>query len=86
MIETYKIWDFNISPFLARLLLRFTDQCNDLLIRMETHCLVFVMCLGYSEDYENLTELVWEDDKDLEFYDNKTYPQFQLWFIKYYLN
>ena len=37
------------------------------------------MCRGYSEDYENFTELVWDEDKDLEFYDRETYPQFQLW-------
>lgn len=37
------------------------------------------MCKGYNEDYENFTELVWEDDKDMDFYDEGTYPQFQLW-------
>lgn len=38
-----------------------------------------VMCRGYGEDYENLTELVWQDDKNLDFYDRETYPEFQLW-------
>jgi hypothetical protein len=39
-----------------------------------------VMCRGYSEDLEIFTELVWSDDKDLDFKDKTTYPQFQLWF------
>ena len=39
------------------------------------------MCRGYSEDYDNYTELVWEDDYDLEFNDRETYPEFQLWMI-----
>ena len=39
------------------------------------------MCKGYSEDYENFTELVWGDDKNLDFYDYETYPEFQLWLI-----
>ena len=39
-----------------------------------------VMCRGYSEDLENFTELVWQDDKDLDFFDQETYPQFQLWY------
>lgn len=29
----------------------------------------------------NFTELVWQDDKDLCFYDRETYPQFQLWLV-----
>ena len=57
-----------ISPFLAKIILRFN------LFRS-----VLVVCKGYSEDYDNFTELVWEDDKDLDFYDKETYPQFQLW-------
>ncbi len=40
-----------------------------------------VMCRGYSEDLENFTELVWEDDKYLDFDDKETYPQFQLWYV-----
>jgi len=24
---------------------------------------------------------VWEDDKDLDFYDRETYPAFQLWLL-----
>ena len=40
-----------------------------------------VMCRGYSEDLENFTELVWEDDKYLEFNDKQTYPEFQLWLM-----
>ena len=40
-----------------------------------------VMCRGYGEDFENFTELVWEDDKDLDFADKESYPQFQLWYV-----
>lgn len=40
-----------------------------------------VMCRGYNEDFKNFTELVWEDDKDLDFNDKRTYPEFQLWYV-----
>jgi len=61
-----------ISPFLAKVILKLNPfRC------------IFVMCKGYSEDYDNFTELVWEDDKDLDFTDRETYPKFQLWFIRY---
>jgi hypothetical protein len=60
--------EFNLSPFFAKLILKF-NPFNRLL----------VVCRGYSDDYHNLTELVWEDDKYLEFYDRKNYPEFQLW-------
>jgi len=39
------------------------------------------MCRGYSEDLENFTELVWQDDKNLDFDDKETYLEFQLWYI-----
>lgn len=42
---------------------------------------LLVVCRGYNEDFENFTELVWEDDKYLDFYNRETYPQFQLWLI-----
>jgi len=61
----------NLSPFFAKFILRFIPY------RLSHRFLV--MCKGYSEDYENFTELVWGDDKDLDFYDRETYPQFQLW-------
>ncbi len=57
-----------INPFLAKILLRFNPFRR-----------ILVMCKGYSEDYDNFTELVWKDDNDLDFYDKETYPQFQLW-------
>lgn len=60
--------EISLSPFFAKFILRFNPFKR-----------VLVMCRGYSEDYENFTELVWEDDKDLEFCDRETYPQFQLW-------
>lgn len=59
----------NLSPFWARLLLRLNFLAPQ----------VLVMCRGYGEDFENFTELVWNDDKDLDFADSETYPQFQLW-------
>ena len=59
-----------IPPIFAKLFL----YCNPF-VRIK------VMCLGYSEDYENFTELVWEDDKDLDFFDKDTYPKFQLWWV-----
>lgn len=59
-----------LSPVFAKLILRFNPLRR-----------VFVMCKGYSEDYENFTELVWKDDKDLDFYDRETYSEFQLWLL-----
>ncbi|MBI4114332.1 MAG: hypothetical protein HY445_00635 [Candidatus Niyogibacteria bacterium] len=56
--------------------------CAKLILRAIPYALshrVLVMCRGYSEDIENFTELVWEDDKDLDFHDKETYPEFQLW-------
>lgn len=38
-----------------------------------------VMCRGYNEDDANFTELVWQDDKDLDFGDRQSYPEFQIW-------
>jgi len=60
--------EITISPFLAKILLRLNPFKK-----------VLVMCKGYNEDYKNFTELVWEDDKYLDFYDSEIYPQFQLW-------
>lgn len=57
-----------LSPFFAKFILRLNPFRR-----------AFVMCKGYNEDYKNFTELVWEDDKYLDFYDHKTYPEFQLW-------
>lgn len=63
----------NISPFFAKLVLRFAPY-------ILAHR-ILAMCLGYNEDYKNFTELVWEDDKNLDFFDRKSYPQFQLWLV-----
>ena len=60
--------EITISPFIAKLILRFNPFRN-----------ILVMCRGYNEDDKNLTELVWEDDKHLNFYDKEDYPEFQLW-------
>ncbi|MFH1146048.1 MAG: hypothetical protein V1707_03755 [bacterium] len=61
---------FSLAPFFAKLILRLNPFTR-----------FKVMCLGYSEDDEKFTELVWEDDKNLDFYDQDTYPKFQLWYI-----
>lgn len=58
-----------ISPFWAKIILRLNPFKK-----------LIVVCRGYNEDYENFTELVWKDDKDLDFYDKESYPEFQLWF------
>ncbi len=60
---------FSVSPTLAKIILRV-----NFISRLK------VMCRGYSEDLENFTELVWEDDMFLNFKDRATYQEFQLWF------
>ena len=59
-----------LSSFFAKIILRFNPFSR-----------LKIMCRGYSEDLENFTELVWEDDKHLDFYDRETYPEFQLWYV-----
>ncbi len=63
----------NLSPFLAKTILK--------LIPYQLSHRILVVCRGYSEDLDNFTELVWEDDKDLDFYNYETYPEFQLWYV-----
>src|SRR3989344_4143445 len=46
-----------LTPFRAKIIRRFNPFRR-----------VLVMCKGYSEDYENFTELVCGDDKNLDFY------------------
>jgi hypothetical protein len=41
-----------------------------------------LMCLGYSDDYEDYTGLDWCEDRDLDFFD-KRYLDFRL-YIKIY--
>jgi len=66
----FKSISISIHPLFAKILLRFNPFRQ-----------LFVMCKGYNDDYYNFTELVWEDDKDLDFFDKETYPQFQLWLL-----
>lgn len=40
---------------------------------------VLVMCRGYDGDDDNFTELVREDDWDLDFEDDVSYLEFELW-------
>ena len=62
--------EIKLSPFFAKIILRF-NPFNQLKI----------MCRGYNEDFENFTELVWKDDKYLDFDDQESYPQIQLWYV-----
>ena len=65
--------EITISPFFAKLVLRFIPY------RLSHR--ILIMCRGYNEDSKNFTELVWEDDKTLDFHDKETYSQFQLWLV-----
>lgn len=62
--------EIKLSPFFAKIILRLNPFSR-----------LKVMCRGYSEDFENFTELIWKDDKCLDFADQESYPQFQLWYI-----
>ncbi len=66
----FKSIGITIVPFLAKIILRFNPFHR-----------LLIVCKGYNEDYENFTELVWSDDKYLDFYDRETYPEFQLRFL-----
>lgn len=60
----------SLHSFLAKIILRFNPFSK-----------ILVVCKGYDEDYKNFTELVWQDDRNLDFYDKESYPESQLWFI-----
>ncbi len=60
--------EIRISPFFAKFILRLNRSNR-----------VLVMCRGYDNDDENFTELVWEDDKDLDFNDKVDYLEYHLW-------
>lgn len=60
----------NLSPFFTKFILSI-NPFNKIL----------VVCRGYGEDYENFTEIIWDDDRDLDFYDQESYPEFQLWVL-----
>lgn len=63
--------EIQLSPFWVKLILR--------IVPYGLSHRILIMCRGYSEDLQNFTELVWEDDKYLDFYDKETYPEYQLW-------
>lgn len=65
--------EIRLSPLLAKTILRINPFGR-----------LIVVCKGYNDDYENYTELVWEDDKYLDFYDKDSYPEFQLWLLCYF--
>ena len=50
-----------------------------IVLRLNPFARVLVMCRGYSDDDVNFTELVWADDRHLDFFDQDAYPEFQLW-------
>ena len=60
--------EIDLTPFFAKYILRFNPFKH-----------LKVMCLGYGEDYEQYTELISKDDKHLDFFDEESYPKFQLW-------
>jgi len=60
----------SLLPFLAKIILRLNPFPR-----------LMVVCRGYNEDFENFTELVWQDDKYLDFTNQESYPQFQLWYV-----
>ncbi len=64
-------WSTKLYPWLAKITLW--------LIPYQISHRVIVVCRGYNEDYINFTELVWADDKYLDFYDRESYPEFQVW-------
>ena len=64
------MYEIKINPLFAKLILRVNP-----FLRFR------VMRRGYYEDYRNFTELVWDDDKDLDFNDQKSYPEFQVWYV-----
>lgn len=60
----------NLTPFLAKYILMLNPFRR-----------LIVVCKGYDGDDENFTELVWEDDKNMDFYDREYYSKFELWKI-----
>ncbi len=56
-----------------------TPQQARAIVKHNTSPAITVMCRGYNEDAEQFTELVWAEDADLEFDDQASYPEFQLW-------
>lgn len=45
------------------------------------HCKkVLLVCKGYGDDFEYYTELSWEEDKELNLFNDKTYQDFRVWF------
>lgn len=57
-----------MNPFWAKVILRFNP-----------FKWIIVVCKGYDGDDTNFTELVWEDDKYMDFYDKEYYPEIELW-------
>ncbi len=56
-----------------------TPQQARAILKHNTSPAISVMCRGYNEDTEQFTELVWSEDADLDFNDQSSYPEFQLW-------
>lgn len=64
-----KTFAINLHPLIAKFILWANPFTRD----------VLVMCKGYNDDDANFTELVWADDRNLNFFNSVDYPEFQLW-------
>lgn len=64
-----------LSPLLAKLVLRLNPFSR-----------ILIVCKGYNEDYENFTELVWEDDKHLDFCEPFDFLEWDGKILKVWLN
>jgi hypothetical protein len=74
---------FVVYPCLAvRGYVTVTPNVAKFVLQHNTSIKLLVMCRGYNENDDELTELVWEDDKDLDFHNKIDYPEFQLWWRK----
>ncbi len=56
-----------------------TPQQARAILKHNTSPNILVMCRGYNDCAKQFTELVWPDDADLDFEDQASYPEFQLW-------
>lgn len=61
-----------IPPFSVRLFLRF--------LSFSRSSNFLIVCKGYGEDWENYTEVGWDEEKDL---DVGLYKNYQIWLKKF---
>jgi len=53
-----------------------------IILRLNPFRKLIVVCKGYDGDDENYTELVWEDDQYIDFYEKELYFDFELWSLR----